>query len=434
MLRNLLQKISQRFGALGVPFLLLLAGLFMLLIGRGYILKGDAASFINNSHIVAPLYPFFLKIHAWIFGGCYLWAAAVSQLVLGFGAALWFADSLRNRLLLPSYLTAILSLILIVPYFTAMQFGNSILSESLAYPLLLITMRFFLAGLLDRQSSPLIAAFLWSIPLILTRRQFVVLYPLFALSLIYIHTLGPRFSRKAQLILTLMAVIGGTHLIERTCQYLRDGRFEPIPFSGFHLVTAPLFVSQPGNGALMADDTQRAIFDKTYARLKKRGLLYRSSLAGPDQLDLLPVECYYAGYNSICWQTLLPVLHEQGLQDWYRIDPVTRSMAWMLIRYNRGDYLKLLRLNVVRGAGGNFQLVFLILFLLLASGYHWRHRDGLSLVAVVISLLNLGSLFLIALAEPVRTRYITPTESLQICVYVIAAVQGWRSSRLAHFQ
>jgi hypothetical protein len=404
---NLVHKISNRFGKAGLPLLLLFAGLLAALGRRGYILKGDTESYINNAPIVAPLYPLYLDLHAWIFGGAYLQAAALSQLVLGFGAALYLADSLRKQLSLPNYVTILSTLILIVPYFCAMGFGNSILSESLAYPLLLITMKHLLGGLLERKTSQLTAAFLWSVPLVLTRRQFVVLYPLFGLSVIYVYLLGPRFTRKAALVVTLIAVLAGTQLLERSCQYLRDGRFRPVPFSGFHLVTAALFVSQAGDGVYLADATERAVFDTTYARLKDKGLLFGLAPAGLEGLELLPVERYYAGYNSICWGTLLPVLQELNIQDWYRIEPLTRSLAWSLARHNVGDYLKLLRMNVV--------------------------RDRLSLAAAVISLLNLGSLVTIALAEPVRARYITPTESLQICIYVIVSIEAWRASRPPHY-
>ncbi len=315
---------------------------------------------------------------------------------------------------------------MLLPYVTATRFGNAIPTEGLAYPLFLIVIKYLLEGLLRKKTSALIKAFLLSALLILTRRQFLVFYPLFAMVVIYIYCLAPEIYRKHVLLLVLIATVAATHMMERTCQYLLDGHFRTIPFTGFHLVVAPLFVSRTGDGDFLGEEEQRIVFEKTHARMAERGLLKGTAGAGAEFGAILPIDHFYGSYNAICWSTLLPVLKEQGIDDWYRIDAITRGMAWTLARRNFRDCLKLYRLNAVRGAGGNGQAILLILFMLLAIGYHAVYRNGLSLMAAVVSMLSLGSLLLVALSEPARPRYIAYTTMLQVCICVIVVFDGFR--------
>lgn len=407
----------------------LLAGLFGYLLRKGAVVAGNAQAYIDNVRTVAPGYPFFLGLHGWIFGDNFLTAAVATQLVLGLGACVWLALSLRRYLSLPGYVSPLFGFLLLMPYFFNLDFGNKIMSEALAYPLFLVVMKYFVEALARNRTGALVKAFLWTAALVLVRKQFLVLYPVFFLTVVYVYVLAPTLYKKHVLLIVLVASVVGGQIAERGWQYRRDGRFAPVPFTGFQIVTAPLFVSRPEDAGAFADEKQKQIFEKTHARLAEKGLLRTSAPAGRHHFALQVIERYAGGYNAIGWGTLLPTLREEDVGDWYRIDAVTREMAWTLAKQNPRGYLEILRLNVAHGAGGNVNFLFLLAFALMAVGYHLKYRDALSLVAAMVSILHLGNILLVALAEPTLNSYVIYTQNLQACLYVAVACEALRRQR-----
>ncbi|MFH1756151.1 MAG: hypothetical protein ABIA59_10680 [Candidatus Latescibacterota bacterium] len=410
-----------------IAFLVIYAAFFIVLVKIGPLLQRDSSTYLQKAHIVSPLYPLFLQIHKSIFADGFLTAVIITQLLLGFGACLWFAHAMRRLFSLPHFMRGLLAIILLMPYVIATRFGNSILTEGLAYPLFLVVMKYFLEGMVRRSSSSLIWMLLLSVVLVLTRRQFSVLYPLFAVALFYMFLFAPSAYRKFTLLFVLLFAAALAQFAERAVQYKRDGRFTNIPFTGFHLVTAPLFIAASGDADHFTDERLRALFSETHQRLAAKGLLESSPAPDGSHVRLQLIDRYHGSYNAICWGTLLPVLHENGITDWYEIDKVTRGMLRPLIQHNWRSFLQLYRQNIARGAGGILHAIFLGVFMALACAYHIIKRDGLSLAAALVSMLSIGSLLVIALAEPVRSRYIAYTAGLQICFYIIVAVQCFRS-------
>jgi O-antigen ligase len=411
-----------------IGFILILLGLLAAFAKQGYWLKSGADMFLDDSHLIAPIYPLFLRIHQWIFGDGALTVAAFTQLLLGFGTCYWFAHALSKNLSLPDYLKFLLTFILLLPYFPATRFGNAIANEGLAYPLFLVVAKYILDGVHHQKTSSLIKAFLWSVPLILVRKQFLLFFPCFALVLAYIYFFASNVYRKHTLLVIFIITVIAVNMIERGWQYKRDDHFSSIPFSGFVLIAMPLYVSSSGDNKYLRTEDQRAIFEKTHARMMEKGL-HKNSRGETKGLFIQPVAHFSAAYNSIIWQTLLPAIREQGVSDWYRIDSMTTDMAWTLARHNAREYLQIYRHNFIAGAGGKSHAVFLFLFLLLAAVYHAKYRDGLSLAAVVVSVLSVGNLMLVAMAEPVLPRYLAYTQNLQICFYVIVAYEGYQHAR-----
>lgn len=409
-----------------ICFLVIYAALFILLLRIGPLVHKDTHSYLNNAPIYSPVYPYFLQIYDRIFGDRFLEIVVFSQLLLGFGACLWLAHSLRRLFSLPNFTTGLLAFILLLPYLLTTNFGNTIFTEGLAYPMFLLAMKFFLTGMRVRRTSQLVKFLLMSVLLVLTRRQFYILYPLFAIALIYIFVFSPAFFRKFTLLFLFVFIVAATQLAEMSIQYFRDGHFAKIPFTGFHLVSAPLFLSKQGDAKYLATEEQRILFTETHERLAKKGLLVESPPTTCSHVRMLLIDHFRGSYNAICWGTLLRVLHERGVTDWYKIDELTRGLSLSLIRNNLRSYLNLIRLNIIDGAGGGLNTVFLLVFTLLAWGYHFLKRDGLSLAAAFVSTLHIGNLVLIALAEPVLTRYTSYTIGLQICIYSIVAVECFR--------
>lgn len=444
--RTWLHPESQHGRLFASAFKVLLVSAFAYLFSRGPLLVKDSPTYIEGSHITSPVYPFFLLALRSIFHGGFLWAAVFLQLAIGLVVILRFARRFVALFSLPPVLEAAVSLILVLPYFGSLRFGNAVMSEALAYPLFLLTMGPFFQALVDGNSRSLLRAFFWAALLILTRKQFVFLYILFALAVALPRALAgsahsgeteasPLGSASVRQPSSASGLIAAVYLAllvatatvaERLVQFARDGRFAPIPFTGFQVVTAPLFLST-GRDSMFIEGGEGELFRRLYPVLEERRALLRSEV--PADLHLLPVDRYYAVYNLICWGALKPVSVEMGLEDWYELDELTTSLALQLIRLHLREYLRLIRWVVQEGAGGTAILLFYLILLLVSSGLYLRAGSTVALVTAAATAAHLGNLALIAVAEPILLRYTAYTLSLELCILLALAYRGIAAER-----
>lgn len=401
--------------------------LFFWLVRRGPWLTPDSPSYLHDASIVSPLYPAVLRLYALLFGADSYFFLVVLQLLGGLSVCALVARRLRRVWGLPPSTDAVFALILALPYLMATRFGNGIMSEALAYPLYLLLIGDLLAGLLQVRFALLVRVLLWTMLLMLTRRQFFFLYPVLALALGYVLARPGWRKRGTWLLVLFLGSIVATQVLEYGAQYARDKHFASIPFTGFQLVTSALFVSQPEDGALMPDSLQRRVFQRCHELLDEQGLLLEASRAAPQALELSETELFRAAYLGIGWHTLKPVMTELGVTDWYRRDEMALSMYRILVRAHPKSYLHLYRLRFVEAVGGALQLVFLIVLATLAATAQIKGRDGLSSSLFLLVILHLGNLALITLAEPVLARYAAYTSSLLLCGLLALA---WRLLRI----
>jgi hypothetical protein len=400
---------------------------FFWLVRRGPWLTPDSASYINDVSIVSPLYPAVLRLYRLFFGAGSYFFLIVLQLLGGLLVCALVARRLRRVWELHVSADAVFALILALPYLMATRFGNGIMSEAIAYPLFLLLIADLLSGLKQVRFAPWVRVLLWTMLLMLTRRQFFFLYPALTLALVYLLTRPGWRKRGTWLLALFVGSIVMTQLLEYSIQYARDRHFASIPLTGFQLVTGALFVSQPEDGALMPDPVQREVFERCHELLDERGLLLDVSQAAPQALDLSETEFFRAAYVGIGWQTLKPVMTELGVSDWYRRDEMASSMYRILVRAHFKSYLRLYRLRFVEAVGGMLQLVFLIVLAALAAGASIKGRELLSSSLFLLVILHLGNLALITMAEPVLARYSAYTTSLLFCGLLALA---WRALRI----
>ena len=124
-----------------------------------------------------------LKLNNLIFGENEFRFLVLLQLMLGFYAALSCAATFKKLYNLSKGLEWVVGLVLLFPYFVN-RFGNTLLTEALCYPLFLLAFSALLQGLLLKQMRFFAKLMVLMGLLILTRNQFLFLYPLMVLVLI----------------------------------------------------------------------------------------------------------------------------------------------------------------------------------------------------------------------------------------------------------
>ena len=255
------------------------------LVSQGPVRAIDSIEYWEMRPSRAPLYSLFLQPFLRL-GPLHLsWALLATQLAMGAASIAVLCGYLHRRFQLPFWCTWLLSILLAAPY-VGDGFGNQILSEALAYPLFLVLVRFLVQAALDHSIVDLAVASVLTIPLVLTRGQFLFLYPVLGLLCAWMYfALPSRRPAVWRASLLLVCCIAATNLLERSYFLVRHGRFVTTPFTGIQLAALPFYVATASDAGIFEDDELRAYFETSFATLTRKKLTsdsFMASLMSPD--------------------------------------------------------------------------------------------------------------------------------------------------------
>ena len=415
----------------GLAALALIAiGLFALLLSNGARFGGDTEDYIQGLAFRSPGYVWLLQAYNTIFGSAeslyepanYLILVA-AQLLFGLVAAWVMARTLEVLFPLPPWLTVLVFTILLTPYFFGdYRFGNSIQTEGICYPIYLIAFSLVLRGVSTRNLKPLFIFLPLLFVLVITRKQFVFVYPAFAIVLAYAFLFFPqRLATKLLLALLFAAAIIGADLIERARVHAVSGNFATIPFTGIQLIAAPLYFSSGDDRTLFDDDQQvQVLFDAFHKKMLEHSLSYEAIT--DKSVTVNHYYNHYAGaYPQIVLQVVVRIMKERGIESDFEIDRITTDMAIRLLAADPLPSLKLYFHNVKFALGGYYMMLFIaVVFGLSFLAHLWR-RDALSLCLFLAILFHLGNFTAVAIVETILRRYSAYTETV-LTVLLIAAL------------
>jgi len=390
--------------------------LFSVLLFQGPIIQPDTGSYESFHVLRSPLYPLLLKLYGGFFSHSYF-PLVFLQLIAGFYAAAYFVKNIRKIINFKQEFAGILFFILLVPYYGPSKIGNAILTEAICYPLFLLTVSFLLNGVIKKDLKSILYTFAMATLLVLTRKQFLFLFPGFAIFLCYFALSTQNVKKTSILIFTFILMIVGTHLLEKTYHYIYTGKFKSIPFTGMQLVIAPLYVAKDSDVAFFKTDLQKNIFLKTRALMHQNNQSY-DSLNKKTYFDVSVYNHFYENYNTLCWKTLSSVI-TQEIKDIYAIDSETIKMALILIQHNLTSYISLYLLNIISNIGGFYYTILLITFFGLSMFYFIKEKNNFALISITILSLSASNYLLVALVEPVLKRYTHYTDTIQITLILI---------------
>ncbi len=290
--------------------LLLTLKLFAAILNEGPMIANDTLSYVNCSAFRPFFYPLVLKLNALINGDNNYSNLVLFQNFLGFAAAEFTARKFMHFFDLNRIQKWALFIVLLAPYYISFHnVGNLILTEAIAYPLFLMAIYFLFEGIINKKTRSLIYFTLLLSLLIFVRRQFLFLYPVYSLLLLYLFRYERRCFRVGLLVVIFILCGIATNLVERTWQYTHNGHFTTIPFTGLQIVVAPLYVSKDSDSMYFKDDLQKSIF------LKVRDVMHQQKLCLDDQKNAtLSTEVYFQylySFNQIARYILVPEVDKQ---------------------------------------------------------------------------------------------------------------------------
>jgi hypothetical protein len=364
-----------------------------------------------------------LSVYQFLFGQSFELLIAL-QLFMGFVASLWLSKRICDWFSVSSKLIfSVLLVIFLTPYIGYTHIGNAVLAEALCYPLFLAWIGTFGESIFHHKSRSIAWSFLWMTLLVLTRRQFLFLYPV--LGILCLYWLAKRYQIKKTIMLigVVFMTILGTNGIERLYQYTQDGHFKTIPFAGISALNLPLFVSTPDSLHYLHDSRQRALFQAVYPKMMKLGLVYNPNRVH-DTFDIYipPLTRFKGSYDLIQWNLVTPALHHLGYTDQYENDAWLGDMAITLIQHHWQPWLKLYVKNIVTNMGGYYYTSLLLVFLFLlgcrlcqSSVQSTRQQQ----VVFFLILAQFGNYASTALVQIAMKRYTIYTDPLQIALLLM---------------
>ncbi len=401
----------------------LLFALFMVLYKQGPSLQPDSDSYLQYSPIRSMGYYLLLRVYQLLCGQSFD-LLVVLQLLMGFVASLWLSKRICDWFSVSSKLIfSLLGVIFLMPYLGYTHIGNAILTEALCYPLFLAWIGTFGESIFHHKSRSVAWSFLWMALLVLTRRQFLFLYPV--VGLLCLYWLAKRYQIKKTLMLlgVLFMTIVGTNGIERLYQYTQDGHFKTVPFTGISALNLPLFVSTPDSLHYLHDSRQRALFQAVYPKMLKFGLVYRQNRV-PNTFDIYipPLTRFKGSYDLIQWNLVTPALRHLGYTDPYENDVWLSEMASTLVQHHWQAWLTLYVKNITTNMGGVYYTVLLLVFLCLlgcrlcqSSVQSTRQQQ----VVFFLILAQFANYAATALVQVAMKRYTIYTDPLQIALLLM---------------
>lgn len=389
-----------------VAFYIIL-GILVIIIGPIY--APDSFAHFDMLINRSVLYSIFLNIPHWLFG-----------IKLGYPILLaQFAIYLISVNILISTLFKFFRLSRISRYALHIVFAylaifsykviNLILSESIAYAILLIIISLSIKYYKTPKTKHIALLLVFSLLLLLTRIQFIVVVPFICFALLF------RYKNILKSYLNIFLVAGIlispilSKLIEKL--YYTSVLRENIEYSMkyVHLISAPFYVSDKSDAELFENHEDRAYFERTKQWLDNKNLnLDYGSNNTYDEFDY-----YQENFTKICNATI----HEANM-DYYeglgfsffeqhrKVSQITKNIFYPLLKKNFNNWLKLVLKGFKKGLHGSQGLLLLGMVLFGCSILFFNQKKELALLIFGLISLKLMLHFLIAISVHSIHRYL----------------------------
>lgn len=329
-------------------------GLLVYLLRQPYAIHPDSASYITGSMQRGPVYPLFIQLFQFLLPFCALAAVAATQTLLALGSAALLAYAMHRHLDTDSIVSHLVFLVLAAPL---LKFGNSILSEALAYSLFLSFLATWLGHARCKDVRSACATIILACLAVLNRQPFLFLYIFLILYFLHDAMTGSKKRRALFFTALVLCSIGATGLARNTYNYLTFGIFGQHSAVGSNLLATQLYISEPTDIAYFDDPEQRSFFKTVSEIIEQRKLSKKNWDLTRDHYDLSMTKIYF----EVLGQSYEPLVHSgaikpaQGVANPVEMDGFFTKVGLVLLRHNIADFLLLLCRKLYDG-----QLFFLL--------------------------------------------------------------------------
>jgi hypothetical protein len=303
-------------------------------------IHGDSYSYLNNAPTRTALYPLYLDVVQTLLGDGFARPAICFQVLAVAIGAHRFAWGLRQDQNLSAPAGCGVAVVLLLPL---LRYGSMILPECLAYALFLWFVAVLLHGLVKPLPRALVSAAALGALLVLTRPQYLYLYPVLALYAAGHVALAQAPARRGMALaagLGVLVLVGGS-LTQQVYNDLVNGRFSQVSYTGIQLLGVQLYLANPADLRFEDPDQQR------FADAASR-VIEEQQLATRYSPPRMPEAGFFVNaFGPLVFQGIVApyedLFHGGQRLDadgWAALDRMSISMALHLARANPVRYVK----------------------------------------------------------------------------------------------
>ncbi len=287
----LLKKININFLKFIISFFLLL-----LIIVNGGIIHPDTKSYLDFAMQRPLIYPIFLYLFDTI------WSTHIILILtcglIGLVSAHLLSKKINSIFFTSNLIEVFYFLILLLPYIiNEYLVANYLLAESISYPLFMLFLYYSISVLESNyQKHNIIKLLIISSLLILTRGQFVIIYP--AIVILGIYSLIIQKKKKFLFIILSILAFFITNIVDSSYHLIKHGKFEKTNFGGYMLSGNALYSSLPSDSTLF-ENSDRELFKNISENIEKNKLRYTFVINETDQNRKIH---YFESFDNIIWR------------------------------------------------------------------------------------------------------------------------------------
>ena len=330
---------------------------FILLLS-GPILFQDTSSYIEMSPMRPAGYPLFLSVFKFL-GGNYLWSVIFVQIAFNLYAGYHFLKFVKTTFKI-NFLGIILFSAALL--FIISRIATGIVTESIAFPVFLLTSVWLFKGILKRDYKFLLVSMLLNVGLVLIRGQFLFLYPVFFLALAYIFWFNKQFRTflKYTVILILFFISG--QILDKTYHFIKHDKFVSTPFAGSELAANAFYVAKEGDYKLFNDLKTQEVVKSIDDSIDVKGFNLRAFRKKADFSKRGMLFHFAQVSNESRWTIIRPQLqghfeHLEGIQLCKAADDLAMRIGLKLIKKNWKDFLMIYTYGIVVNGFKDYEIL-----------------------------------------------------------------------------
>ena len=373
----------------------------------GILTGNDTVGYWGMTPFRSPGYPVFIKITT-LFGLIHShYPTLFIALVLQFIAIHKFVDFLKVRFDLAKFSIVAVTSVFILPDFI-LSIANADITECIAYPLFLTALHLLLKAAFDKNEKAAFSYFIVGALLILVRSQFLFLYGISILLIIYLLWFSKtKIISGLRLTGFFVLSIIIVPFCDRTYHLVANHSFSPTQFTGVQLIVPALFNMQPKDTLLFKDPTEKGLVD-TVLKAYKNNELYNckfNSGDAPENMVFRFSHLYILLQYRTTLHYLANIMAKRGMKPedmsyWANIDNITTDIALKLIKAHPKEYITLY-FNLFKSVMGYMLILglFVLLFLysIVALFVYGNNLSIFLFIACLLTILNSGLISILAL-------------------------------------
>ena len=403
-----------------IVYLAIILFVFVFVAKTSVIYFPDSKGYLNMVLYRTCAYPMFIELHRLIFGGFFAQAIVGTQCILNIIAPLFVIYCFRKTISLDKWLAIVLYVIMLFPVFMGILTANTILSESLAYPLYMGIIGFLMLGMAHSRTQHFYYAFGLTFLLILVRGQFLFLVPILILAILLTYHKS-IFKWKPLLLIAIAVLMFPLSVVTDVIFHkTQHNQAVATPLTGIQLITIPFFVADEGDYAIFKTKEQQDYFRHVYAKLNEKKLLLSQLPSDGKSIDF-----FFKNYVTICNLTI----GENGMEMFpknlsydekmIRNDQMTSAMALPLLKDNFKKWLNIFSGNFMKGFDTSKYFLLYLIMLVVSIIALIRRENLVSKFLILLLLLPIANVALVALVESTVGRYTFYNNWILFAVFLI---------------